>query len=243
MVLHKGLKQLEMWEGWRGLPDGLDTQLLIEAHTKVESLDLQISSLPSNLLNALLTTVTAGCSLKELYLRGDKKGRDTKGQLAQRCALHATKVPATLLASAFTRLTKVYLTHTIITTEQVAALMEEISQGNSSLESLSLVKSFYPWGSEQTGPINLKPLVNLEEVHLVGNSFIWEELLDFFAALSPSTKLKKMELTNCSWPPRSRRGTEVMAKAINFLEEVKMELPPYQVCIQISSCCAFVVTF
>ena len=140
-------------------------------------------------------------------------------------------VPAALMASAFTRMTKVHVTHTILSSSQVGALMDRISQDNSSLNNLSLVGSFH---RSRTERLDLKHLVHLEEVRLVVNYLTSEELVDFFEALSPLTKLKKLDLENIYGPSEDENGgiTEMMAKAINFLEEAKILIDPCEVRFQ-----------
>ena len=96
------------------LPAEVNTELLVEALSRIESLDLQTRSLPPQVITALLTKVTEGCSLKELFLHNGYK-ETGKAQLAPRRSYLASKAPAALLASAFTRLTKVHLTHTLLT--------------------------------------------------------------------------------------------------------------------------------
>ena len=248
VLLHKGLKRMRMEIGkdYKALPAGMYRESsLIEALTRVDSLDLQIGALPfhGHVLIDLLTKLTTGCSLNELYLRADKKDAENSGvRLARKYSPHVAKVPASLLASAFTRLVKVQLTHTMVTSDQVAALMEKISEGNSSLTKFSLVEPRLQ-RSEETGPLNLKPLVNLDEVQVVGRFFKEEELAGFIEALSPSTKVKKMELGYCFWGEEEGDSrTDAIAKAINFLEDVKMESSSFQVCTQASLCCAFAVT-
>ena len=90
------------------------------------------------------------------------------------------------------------------------------------------------------GPLNLKPLVHLEEVTLRGDKFLTrQELLDVFSALSPSTKLKSLVISHypdeVPWQAEEEGdgSTEVLAKAVNFLESVTIQVYPYQVCIQI----------
>ena len=236
VVLHKGLKEMEIG-GLRLVPAGVDRQLLVEALTGVESLDLQTCALPSQVLIALLTKVASGCSLNELYLHAKNKEQTLRMEAwrMDRMVVSAALmvVPAALMASAFTRMTKVHVTHTILSSSQVGALMDRISQDNSSLNNLSLVGCFH-WS--RTGRLDLKHLVHLEEVRLVVNYLTSEELVDFFEALSPLTKLKKLDLENIYGPSEDENGgiTEMMAKAINFLEEAKINIfGPTQVRFQI----------
>ena len=237
VVLHKGLKEMEIG-GLRLVPAGVDRQLLVEALTGVESLDLQTCALPSQVLIALLTKVASGCSLNELYLHAKNKEQTLRMEAwrMDRMLLlssDAKVVPAALMASAFTRMTKVHVTHTILSSSQVGALMDRISQDNSSLNNLSLVGSFH---RSRTERLDLKHLVHLEEVRLVVNYLTSEELVDFFEALSPLTKLKKLDLENIYGPSEDENGgiTEMMAKAINFLEEAKINIfGPTQVRFQI----------
>ena len=214
MIQHGGLRRIWLVGLGGEWQAGLNSQLVIEvlSITRVEDLDLD--SLPAHLIISLLTEVSQGGStLKRLHLFDNNLG----------------EVPAALVASALTRLVEVRLTFSRLTTDQVAALMEEIDQGNSSIEKLVLHTSL-PAEGERTGPLNLKPLVKLEEVHLWNNFHTQQELADFFAALSPSTKLRKLTFPRLPWPVEEMDGsTEVMARAINFLEDVIMEAYPDQV--------------
>ena len=81
-----------------------------------------------------------------------------------------------------------------------------------------------------TEHLNLNPLVNLERVWLGTHftNFTQQELVDFFAALSESTRLRKLATMGFSWPVMDD-STEVVARAINFLEEVDMTARPHQV--------------
>ena len=237
LVLHKGLKEMEIGGLRLGIPAEVDRQLLVEALTGVESLDLQTRALPSQVLIALLTKVASGCSLNELYLHAKNKEQTLRMEAwrMDRMVVSAALmvVPAALMASAFTRMTKVHVTHTILSSSQVGALMDRISQDNSSLNNLSLVGSFH---RSRTERLDLKHLVHLEEVRLVVNYLTSEELVDFFEALSPLTKLKKLDLENIYGPSEDENGgiTEMMAKAINFLEEAKINIfGPTQVRFQI----------
>ena len=163
----------------------------------------------------LLTEVSEGGSnLKQLTL--------VRSNLAD--------VPAALLASALTRMVRVDLFHARLTSDQVAALLEAIDQGDSSIEKLWLAESL-PLGG-RTGPLNLKPLVKVEEVRLEYNFHTQQELVDFFAAMSESMKLRKLEIRGLPWPAEEVMdgSTEVVARAINFLEEVDIRVFPYQVC-------------
>ena len=101
----------------------------------------------------------------------------------------------------------------------MTGLLEKIS--DSSLQSFSLVRASWLWGR-----VDLTPLVNLKEVCLVGG-LNWEELVNFFAALSSSTNLRKLgfDLTDGF----RDRDMEVIAKGLNFLEEVKIKANPLQV--------------
>ena len=216
LVQHRGLKLIKICSG--DLPEGLDSQLVIEALTGVRSLYLGSDQIPSHLLIALLTEVSQGKStLNDLTLNGNMG-----------------EVPAALVVSALTKLVEVNLSFTKLTTDQVAALMEAIDQGNSSIERLSLVSSL-PSEVERTEPLNLKPLVNIEEVDLFYNNLTQQELVNFFAAMSPSQKLRRLMINNLPWnqyalEEEERDGiTEVMAKAINFLEVVHLQAYPYQV--------------
>ena len=156
-----------------GWPEGMDIQLVTQAFTGVTSLTLDPGYLSPQLIIALLSKVSEGeCPLKELSLAE---------------VFNLAEVPATLLSSAISRLVKVSLTDTRLTTAQVTAVMEAIDRGDSSVEKLTLSGSL-PQVLEG-GPLNLKPLVHLEEVTLSGDNFLTrQELLDFFSALSPSTK-------------------------------------------------------
>ena len=256
VALHKGLRQIEIW-GYP-LPTGVDIQLLVEALTKTDSLDLQKCSLPTQVIIAMLTKVAAGCSLKEFYLHEEDKEKTLseawRSRLADRILNQPTfEMPTALLTSAFTRLTKVHLTRVLLTNSQMGALLEKISQVNSSLTNLSLVRYRSLKGP---GRLNLLHLVNLEEVRLVDNHFIWEDLIDFLAALSLLTKLKNLDLENRYLPNKEEEDNdndndnhaaggdddndddgdddndddnneenEMMAKAINFLEGAKIRIP------------------
>ena len=242
VILHKGLKQIEMWGS--KLPARVDTQLVVEALTKVDSLDLQAGSLPSQVFLALLTKVTTGCSLKELYLHADTKERTLskawRAQLAPRYFIGARELPASAF-SAFSRLTIVHLTHTRLTNSQVGALMEGINQSDSSLKDFSLIGSLY---CNRTGHLDLKPLVNVEKVQLHENFLTWNEICGFFAAVSPVTKLRKLDLEDSlrgNGPEKEEEveeeaeeeenvgSKEMMAKAINFLEEAQILIDHFEV--------------
>ena len=241
VILHKGLKQIEMWGS--KLPARVDTQLVVEALTRVDSLDLQAGSLPSQVFIALLTKVTAGCSLKELYLHADTKEKTLskawRAALAPRYSIAAKTVPQDILASAFSRLTIVHLTHTRLTNSQVGALMEGINQSDSSLKDFSLIGSLY---CNRTGHLDLKPLVNVEKVQLHDNFLTWNEICGFFAAVSPVTKLRKLDLEDSprgNGPEKEEEeeeekeesdgSKEMMAKAINFLEEAQILIDHFEV--------------
>ena len=135
---------------------------------------------------------------------------------------------------------KVELRIAILTFDQVAALMEGIDQGNSSIEKLFLDFSL-PSEGERTWHFNLKPLVKVKEVVLYDNFLTRQELVDFFAAMSPSTKLRKLEISQRkssrlkTWPEEEEMdgSSGVMAKAINFLDKVHLDARPYQVCNQV----------
>ena len=206
MVQHKGLKIIWMWRG--ELPEGLDSQLVVEVLTRMKSLNL--GRLPTHFLIDLLTELSEGrSSLKELTLSNNNLG----------------ELPAPLVASALTRLVDVDLAYTELSTDHVAALMEAIDLGNSSIEKLSLQDSL-PSKFKRTGPLNLKPLVKVEEVNLGRNFLDQQELVNFFAAFSPSTKLRKLRINIrlSDWPE-----VEVTAKAFNFLEVLSLRAYPYQV--------------
>ena len=217
MIQHTGLKKIELWGGYNTggkLPAGLDSQLMTEALAKVEDLSVY-SSLPPHHLYDLLTEVS--------------QGRSTLNRLSLNTNLG--EVPAALVASALTRLVEVYLASRL-TTDQAAVLMEAIDQDDSSLKKLTLHSSL-PTEDERTGPINLKPLVKLEVVMLFGNFHTRQELVDFFAAIFPSTKLRTLSFcSRLPWPAEEEMdgNTKVVARAINFLEWVNMNFHPYQVC-------------
>ena len=185
--LHQGLKELSLFGGKiTGLPAELDTQLLIQVVTGVESLSLiqqrkekrrdedatsvrhrmvskhgfSFFPLPSELVFALFTTMSQGCSLKELHLTANIR-----------------EVPASLLVSAIKRLVKLDLDCFSLTSAQVKALLEAIDQGETSLKKLSLTKSL---PTRRTGHFNLKPLVKLEELRLIGNWHTREDIFHFF---------------------------------------------------------------
>ena len=216
MINHEGLKRIELNGAGGELPAGLNPQRVVEALTGMEILFLGFDSLPTHLLIPLLTKVSEGGSnLKKLSL--------PYSNLAD--------VPAALVASALTRMVRVYLYNTMLTSAQVAALLEAIDQGDSSIEKLWLIDSLPTEGS-RTGPLNLKPLVKVEEVRLPYNFHTQQDLVDFFAAMSESMKLRKLEIRGLPWPAEEVMdgSTEVMARAINFLEEVDIRVFPYQVC-------------
>ena len=121
--------------------------------------------------------------------------------------------------------------YTRLTSEQAIALTEGIDQGGSSIEKLYLRDSL-PREDERTGPLNLQPLVKLEKVRLDDNFLTQRELANFFAAMSPSTKLKRLRINSLPWPAKEVMdgSTGVMARAFNFLEEVELVgAHPYQV--------------
>ena len=139
--------------------------------------------------------------------------------LAPRIPHYLWCVPTALLVSALTKLTTFQLAHSVLTADQMTGLLEKIS--DSSLQSFSLVRASWLWGR-----VDLTPLVNLKEVCLVGG-LNWEALVNFFAALSSSTNLRKLgfDLTDGF----RDRDMEVIAKGLNFLEEVKIKANPLQV--------------
>ena len=223
MIEHTGLKRISL-QGLKllggDLPAGLDSHLVVEALTGVESLCFRSDPLPNHLLVALFTELSqGGSSLKKLRLYGT----------------NLVEVPAALVASALTRMVEVRL-DTKLTTAQVAALMEAVDQGDSSLKELTLNSSL-PLG--RSGPLNLKPLVKLEVVNLWGNSVTRQELVDFFAVMSctsggswwTTTNLKQLRIDNMPWPAKkvTDGSMKVVARAINVLEKVDMEAHPYQV--------------
>ena len=232
--LHQGLKEISLF-GYkeRRLPAELDTQLLIQVVTGMESLAFiqqrreggltsslclvsnhgyDFFPLPSEPVAALLTKMSQGCSLKELHFTANIR-----------------EVPASLLVSAIKGLVKLDLGCYSLTSNQVEALLEAIDQEETSLKKLSLTKSL---PSRRTEHFNLKPLVKLEEVRLIDNWHTREDLIDFFAALSPSTKLRKLVLTTANYPwELSDSSTSMIAKALNFLEEVSMNAYCWQVCV------------
>ena len=224
MIQHTGLKRVHMWTD--ELPAGLDSELVLEALTRVEELWLGFDSLPIHLLIALLTEVSQvwiGLVLVTLRLY----------------RTNLAKVPPALVASGLTRLVTVDLYCTRLTSHQVAALMVGVNRGNSSIKKLSFDGSLEE-EEERIGPLNLQPLVKLEELILYNritslenfNNFLTrQELVNFFAALSKSTKLRKLLMDRLSWPAEEVMdgSTGVVARAINFLEEVGMTAPPYQV--------------
>ena len=112
--------------------------------------------------------------------------------------------------------------------------MEAIDQGNSSIEKLFFTISLSSEDERTRPPLNLKPLAKLEEVSLNYNFLTEQELVNFFAALSPSTKLRKLDIGGLLWPAEGTidGSTEVLAKAINFLEVVHLYVDPHQVRIQ-----------
>ena len=216
MINHEGLKRIELNGAGGELPAGLNPQRVVEALTGMEILFLGFDPLPTHLLIPLLTKVSEGGSnLKKLSL--------PYSNLAD--------VPAALVASALTRMVRVYLYNTMLTSAQVAALLEAIDQGDSSIEELWLSYSL-PWEGSRTGPLNLKPLIKVEEVRLYSNFHTQQELVDFFAAMSDSMKLRKLVIRALPWPAEEVMdgSTEVMARAINFLEKVDIVAFPYQVC-------------
>ena len=213
IINHGRLKKISFNENGE-LPTNLDAQLLVEAVTGVEG--LWMPRLPTHLTNKLLTDVSEGRSnLKRLRLF------DT----------NLAEVPPPLVASALTRLKDVSLGRTRLNSDQVETLMDAISQAGSSIRRLNLFYSL-PREEDRTGPLNLKPLVKVEKVELRYNFFTQEEMVDFFEAISPSTELRELMIQNVEhWAKEEEMdgSTQVMAKAINFLEEVFMEARPYQV--------------
>ena len=179
---HQGLKELNLFgDKISVLPAELDTELLILVVTGMESLSLiqqgkegltssqlclvsnhghDFFPLPSELVFALFTTMSQGCSLKELHLTANIR-----------------EVPASLLVSAIKRLVKLDLDCFSLTSAQVKALLEAIDQGETSLKKLSLTKSL---PTRRTGHFNLKPLVKLEELRLIGNWHTREDIFHFF---------------------------------------------------------------
>ena len=135
------------------------------------------------------------------------------------------------MASAFSKLEEVQLYFTRLTSDQVAALMEQIDQGDSRLKRLGL-RGLLQTEGERTQPLNLKPLVKLEEVELSNIFLTQQELIDFFEAMSPSTKLKKLSIVDFFRRTKHEQMdggiTEVVARGINFLEDVVISVPPYQ---------------
>ena len=233
---HKGLKEMELSTkggyGYGGIPCELDRQLLIEVLTKMESLVLQTNALQKTELTSLLTAMAEVSSVKELYIWAESseeirrkisernRGRKGwRGMLAPRIPHYLWCVPTALLVSALTKLTTFQLAHSVLTADQMIGLLEKIS--DSSLQSFSLVRASWLWGR-----VDLTPLVNLKEVCLVGG-LNWEALVNFFAALSSSTNLRKLgfDLTDGF----RDRAMEVIAKGLNFLEEVKIKANPLQV--------------
>ena len=222
LINHTGLKSIGLWrwgrEGRRdGLPAGLNPQLVVKALTaKVGDLRLGKHSLPTHLRIALFTELSQGGSfLKKIYLLRN----------------NISVVPEAFVASALTRMVEVRLEYTRLTSEQAIALTEGIDQGGSSIEKLYLRDSL-PSMDERTGPLNLQPLVKLEKVRLDYNFLTELELVNFFAAMSPSTKLKRLRINSLPWPAKEVMdgSTGVMARAFNFLEEVELEgVHPYQV--------------
>ena len=94
MIQHTGLKRVHMWTD--ELPAGLDSELVLEALTRVEELWLGFDSLPIHLLIALLTEVS----------------QDWIGLVLNSLRLYRTnlaKVPPALVASGLTRLVTVDL--------------------------------------------------------------------------------------------------------------------------------------
>ena len=150
-------------------------------------------------------------------------------------SIYMSEVPADLVASALTRLEEVCLRKTMLTYAQAAALMEAINRDDATIKELSLSGSLPSFSFVMDTPryLNLQPLVKLEMVDLYDNFFTKKELIDLFEALSEFTNLKRLHINQWPWQKweskMDAQSTKVMARAINFLEEVELTgVLPYQ---------------
>ena len=169
----------------------------------------------------LLTSVTisSNSSLEMLNLSG----------------FYLHNLPPTLLASAITRLVEVDLSQCSFFVHQIAALMKAIDEGDTPLKHLNLWSAMNCNGRK--GIHDLRPLVKLVSVDISQNLFIHQELVDFFSALTPDSKLRELRMQGARIKDRGRHlvsedmeeNTQLMARALNFLGEVTMDANTSQV--------------
>ena len=219
MIGHRRIKRIVISDPKQSLlPARLSTDLLVEALISVESLDFECCLFLTDVQVALMTRMTRmpRYPLKNLSLGS-----------------HWSRAPPNLFASALTKLVEVKICSGI-TFAQLQALMKAIDQGNTTLKKISLHKlSCLPTRGEKI--LDLRPLVNLEEVEL-HCCLRKQELALFFEALSPTTRLRKLMLDDGGngyghgngWVMDNNLPNEA-ARAVNFLEEVTMSALPYQV--------------
>ena len=144
-------------------------------------------------------------------------------------------LPPNLLASAITRLVEVDLSQCSLFVSQIAALMKAIDKGDIPLKHLNLWSAMSCNGRE--GIHDLRPLVKLVSVDISQNIFIHQELVDFFSALSPNSKLRELRMQGARIKDRGRHllsedmeeNTQLMATAVNFLGELTMDANTSQV--------------
>ena len=168
----------------------------------------------------LLTAVSSGdSSLEILSLSG----------------LYLYHLPPTLFASAIARLVEVDLSHSRLFEHQIAAIMEAINKGDISLKRLCLSNARNAMKGEALH--DLKPLVKLQSVDLSENIFLRQQLVNFFAALSPDSNLRELRIAGSRIKDRGHQllsqgmeeNIQLIAEAVNFLEKVTMDANPSQV--------------
>ena len=84
---------------------------------------------------------------------------------------------------------------------------------------------------------DLRPLVKLVSVDISQKIFIHQELVDFFSALSPNSKLRELRMQGARIKDRVRHllsedmeeNTQLMARAVNLLGELTMDANTSQV--------------
>ena len=146
-------------------------------------------------------------------------------------SVYMSKVPADHVALALTRVEEVSLQRTMLTIDQATALVGAIDRDDAAIKRLSLCGSLPSLSFKPH--LNLQPLVKLEMVDLYDNFFTKKELIDLFEALSEFTNLKRLHINQWPWQKweskMDAQSTKVMARAINFLEEVELTgVLPYQ---------------